>query len=93
MSLKKLMSCAWQLPFLLESLHNSSTQKSTACNEHDCPKSTSAKQQVEAMLPTGQSHVAKLVNGSKPCCQPVKAMLQNWSTGQSHAPKHKSSQS
>ena len=33
---------------------------------------------------TTSASLAKFRNRSKPCCQPVKAMLKNWSTGQSH---------
>ena len=33
---------------------------------------------------TASASLAKFRNRSKPCCQPVKAMLKNWSTGQSH---------
>ena len=41
-----------------------------------------------ALHPTTTStSLAKFSNRSKPCCQPVKAMLLNWSTGQSHVAK------
>ncbi len=36
---------------------------------------------------TTSTSLAKFSNRSKPCCQPVKAMLLNWSTGQSHVAK------
>ena len=36
---------------------------------------------------TASASLAKFSNRSKPCCQPVKAMLQNWSPCQSHVAK------
>ena len=63
---------AWGVPFQLECLRNSSTQKSPPCHEHGCPTSTASNHHF---------------NRSKPCCQPVKAMLQNWSTGKSRVAK------
>ena len=62
--------------------------RASATRQHKNPHPATSMAVLRAPHQTTTStSLAKFSNRSKPCCQPVKTMLQNWSTGQSHVAK------